>query len=129
MAVAGSLRDTGAMLTRLVPTVFYADAAVGIDLFVDGLGMEVVHQDGGLTVVEREGAKLNIVENAQAAAHAERPEYGLETDDIEAVFADVSVRRPDLLHPNLPRVTLRPWGAREFALLDATTVCVVVRQW
>ena len=40
-----------------------------------------------------------------------------------------AARRPDLLHPNLPTVRLRPWGAREFALLDSTTVCVVVRQW
>ncbi|WP_377640314.1 hypothetical protein [Oryzobacter terrae] len=116
------------MQLRLVPTVFYADASVGVDLFVDGLRMEVVHQDGDLTVVEREGAKLNIVENAEWAAK-DRPEYGLETDDIEGLFADVSARRPDLLHPNLPRITPRPWGAREFSLLDSTTVCVVVRQW
>ncbi|WP_392543218.1 DinB family protein [Oryzobacter telluris] len=117
------------MLTRIVPTAFYADLSVGLDLFVDGLRMEVVHRDGDLAVVERHGAKLNLVHNAEAAAHAERPEYGLETDDIESVFADVSARRPDLLHPNLSRITLRPWGAREFALLDSTTVCVVVRQW
>lgn len=117
------------MLTRFVATVFYADLTVGLDLFADGLAMSTVHRDGDLVVLERDGAKIQLVENAEAARHSERPELGLETDDVDAVFADVSARRPDLLHPNLPRPTLRPWGAREFALLDATTVCVVVRQW
>lgn len=117
------------MLTRLVPTVFYADVAVGLDLFVDGLGMTVVHHDGDLHVLERDGVKVQLSQDAHAARHSERPELGLETDDIEAVFADVSTRRPDLLHPNLPAPRSRPWGATEFALLDATTVCVVVRQW
>lgn len=117
------------MLTRFVATVFYADLRVGLDLFADGLAMTTVHRDGGLVVLERDGAKIQLVENSEAAAHSERPELGLETDDLDAVLSDVSSRRPDLLHPTLPRPTLRPWGAREFALLDATTVCVVVRQW
>lgn len=26
-------------------------------------------------------------------------------------------------------VTLRPWGAREFAVRDSTDVCVIFRQW
>ncbi len=117
------------MLTRFVATVFYADLAVGLDLFADGLGMEVVHRDGDLAVLERDGAKIQLVQNAEAAAHSERPELGLETDDVDSVFADVAARRPDLLHPNLPTVRLRPWGAREFAMLDSTTTCVVVRQW
>lgn len=117
------------MLTRFVPTVFYDDVSVGVDLFRDGLRMTVVHRDGGFVVLERDGAKIQISQNAHAAAHSERPELGLETDDVDAVFSDVSARRPDLLHPNLPTVRMRPWGAREFALLDATTVCVVVRQW
>jgi hypothetical protein len=117
------------MLQRLVPTVFYADVAVGLDLFRDGLGMQVVHEDGGFFVLERDGAKVQLSENAEAAAHSERPELGLETDDIDAFHAEVSGRRPDLLHPNLPTIRLRPWGAREFAVLDRTTVCVVVREW
>lgn len=122
-------RHTGPMLQRLVMTVFYADVSVGLDLFGGGLGMSVVHHDGDLHVLERDGAKVQLCENAGAAAHAERPEIGLETDDIDALFAEVSARRPDLLHPNLPTVRLRPWGAREFALLDSTTVCVVAREW
>ena len=123
---------TDEVLQRFVATVFYADVAVGLDLFVDGLGMTVVHRDGGFVVLARDGAKIQLAEDAEAAAHAERPELGLEVADVhalEALHADVAARRPDLLHPNLREPTDRPWGAREFALLDATTVCVVVRAW
>jgi hypothetical protein len=46
------------------------------------------------------------------------PELRLETEDIEAVFATISTFHPHLLHPNLNKVTLRPWGAKEFAIAD-----------
>lgn len=120
--------DAGRMLTVLIPKVFYSDLAVGLDLFVDGVGMRVLHDDNGFVVAERDRVKIYLVENAEYAAK-DRPELSIETDDIEAVYADISSRRPDLLHPNLSRVTRQPWGPREFALLDSTTVCVVFRDW
>ncbi len=116
------------MFTALIPKVFYADVSVGIDLFVDGIGMSVLHRDDDLIVLARDNAKLYLVQDAEYAAK-DRPELANETDDIDAVYADVAGRRPDLLHPNLPEITSQPWGCREFALLDATTVCVVFRQW
>ena len=116
------------MLTALIPTVFYADVSVGLDLFVDGIGMQVLHSDDGFHVLARDQAKLFLQQDAEYAAK-DRPELSIETDDIEAVHADIAARRPDLLHPNLPAVTRREWGPREFALLDSTTVCVVFRDW
>lgn len=115
-------------LLNVVPTIFYADVEIGIDLFVGGIGMELLHRDDDLVVLQRDGAKLNLVQDAEYAAK-DRPQLSIETDDIDAVHADLSARRPDLLHPNLPHVRLREWGAREFAVLDSTTVCVVFREW
>ena len=112
----------------LIPKIFYADKKVGLDLFVDGLGFRVGHQDARLAVIEREGAKAYIVEDAVFAAK-DRPELAIETDHLEEIYADIAQRRPDLLHPNSPRPTKRPWGSTEFALLDSTSVCVVFRQW
>lgn len=116
------------MLTVLIPKVFYSDIAVGLDLFADGIGMDVLYRDDDLVVLSKDRAKIHLVEDAEYAAK-DRPELSIETDDIDAVYADISARRPDLLHPNLTRVTRREWGAREFALLDSTTVCVVFRDW
>ena len=116
------------MFTALVPTVFYADLDVGLDLFVGGVGMALLHRDDDLAVLARDHAKINLVQDAASAA-LDRPELAIETDEIDAVYRDVHERRPDLLHPNLRAVRRQPWGPREFALLDATTVCVIFRDW
>jgi hypothetical protein len=116
------------MMIRLVPKIFFTSMSEGLDLFADGLGFKVLHQDGSLAVVERDGAKAYVVQSPEYAAK-DRPEIAIETDDIDEIYHDVSARRPDLLHPSLPRVTQRPWGALEFSMLDKTGVCVVFRQW
>ncbi|MGY4515969.1 hypothetical protein [Lysobacter sp. HA18] len=112
----------------LVPKVFFDTLDEGLDLFVDALGFELKYRDDDLAVVERHGAKAYVVASAEYAAK-DRPELTIETDDIDALHADIAARRADLLHPNLPDVMLRPWGAREFALLDPTGVCIVFRQF
>ena len=116
------------MMTRLVPKVFFNRMREGLDLFVDGLGFEVLHQDASLAVVARDGAKAYVVESPEYAAK-DRPEIAIETDTIDALYEEISSKRPDLLHPNSNRVAKKPWGAREFAVLDPTRVCVVFRQW
>ncbi len=116
------------MLLRLIPKVFYADIEVGLDFFVRCLGFQVLHQDDTITVLGRDGAKLYLMQNAELAA-LDRPELAIETDDIAAIHAEIAARAPAVLHPNLPTVQRRPWGAQEFAVLDPTTVCVVFRQW
>ena len=116
------------MLTALIPKVFYEDVAVGVDLFVDGIGMEVLFRDDDLVVVGRDGLKVYLIEDAAAAA-SDRPELAIEVDSIDDEFRAIAGRRPDLLHPNLKEIKRQPWGPREFALLDSTTVCVVFRDW
>ncbi len=116
------------MLIRVVPKVFYARVAVGVDLLVACLGFREAYRDDALVVVERDGVKVMLVEDATFAAK-DRPELSIESDAIEALHDEVVARRPDVLHPNLAVVTSRAWGAREFAVLDETGVCVVVRQW
>lgn len=116
------------MLLRLIPQIFYADVSIGLDLFIDGLGFALGHRDAHLAAVSREGCKAHLVEDAEFAAK-DRPELVIETDAIDPIHADISARRPELLHPNASRVALRPWGAREFALRDGSGVCVIFREW
>jgi hypothetical protein len=116
------------MLLRLIPKVFYADITVGLDLFVRCLGFEILHQDDSISVLGRDGAKVYLMQNAELAA-LDRPELAIETDDIAAIYNEVKARAPEILHPNMPAIKRRPWGAQEFAVLDSTTVCVVFRQW
>lgn len=116
------------MFKNLVPKIFYDRMEQGLSLFVDGLGFKLMHQDATLAVVVRDGAKAYIVQSPEYAAK-DRPELTVDTDDVDAIYREISKRAPHLLHPNGRTVTLKPWGAREFAVLDSTTVCVIFRQW
>jgi len=116
------------MFKNLIPKIFYDHLQDGLEFFVDGLGFEVLHQDANLAVIARDGAKAYIVQSPEFAAR-DRPELGIETDHIESIYAEVSKRCPELLHPNSSTVALKPWGAREFAMLDKTGICVVFREW
>lgn len=116
------------MLLRLIPKVFYADIRVGLDLFVRCLGFSVHYQDDTISVLGRDGAKVYLMEDAGLAA-LDRPELAIETDDIVSIYEEIKARSPEVLHPNSRTVQMKPWGAREFAVLDSTTVCVVFRQW
>jgi hypothetical protein len=116
------------VFNNLIPKIFYDRLDDGLRFFVDGLGFEVTYRDPQMAVIVRDGAKAYLVENAEYAAK-DRPELAIETDDIEAVHREITTRAPGILHPNSPMVAHRPWGSREFATLDPTTVCVVFRQW
>lgn len=116
------------MLQKLIPKIFYEHLDEGFDFFVDGLGFQVLHQDQGMVVVERDGAKACLVE-AAGQATANRPEFAIETDTIGVLHVEIRSRRPDLLHPDSATVTKKPWGALEFTVRDATDVRVVFRQW
>ena len=116
------------MLIRLIPKVFYADIKVGLDLFVRCLGFELLYQDESISVLGKDGAKVYLMENAELAA-LDRPELAIETDNITEIFDEISARAPEVLHPNSKTVQLKPWGAKEFAVLDLSAVCVVFRQW
>ena len=116
------------MITRLIPKIFFDKLSDGLDLFVNCMGFKVLHNDGELAVVERDGAKAYVVESPEYAA-LDRPEIALETDNINELYDEISRAHPEMLHPNSRRVVKKPWGAMEFALLDKTGVCVIFRQW
>ncbi len=116
------------MFNNLIPKIFYARLQDGLEFFVDGLGFAILYQDARMAVVARDGAKAYIVESPESAA-LDRPELGIDTDNIDAIYAEMCARSRHLLHPNSNSVSRKPWGSKEFAMLDKTTVCVVFREW
>src|SRR5260370_7257681 len=105
------------MMIRVVPKIFFNRMDEGLDLFVNCLGFKILHQDNSLAVVGKDGAKAYIVESPEYAAK-DRPEIAIETDDIDDIYRDISAKRPDVIHPNLPPVPNHPSGAFECSLLD-----------
>ena len=117
--------------TKLVPNIFYTDIRSGIKTFVDCLEFKIGHDERNshspFCVVEKDGLRVNLFENKQLAEE-HNPEIRLETLNIEEVYNKVKSTHPEVLHPNLSQITLRPWGAREFAIVDGQ-IGIVVQQW
>jgi hypothetical protein len=117
--------------TKLVPSVFYAELSKGLELFVDCLQFEVKHKDTTAAqpycVLSKDGIGLMIFQD-EKLAEEHHPELRLVTDNIEEVYARVLESYPHLLHPNLPKVTVRPWGAKEFAIMD-NQLGIRFQQW
>lgn len=118
--------------TKLVPNVFYTDISVGLRLFVECLEFSIAHDelnsDNPFCAIEKDGLGMLLFQNAEYA-EKDRPEFRLVTSDIEEVYKKVSSRYAEFLHPNLRQISLRPWGAKEFALRDESNVCIIIQQW
>jgi len=78
-------------------------------------------------VIEKDGLRINLFENEELAKE-HNPEFRLVTTNIEEVYEKVTSSHPEFLHPNLRKITLRPWGAKEFALIDKQ-LGVIIQQW
>lgn len=116
---------------KLVPNVFYVTINDGLKFFVDCLGFTIEHDElksnHPFCVLEKDGLRINLFENAELAKE-HSPEFRLVTKNIEEVYAQVSKSHPEFLHPNLKVITLRPWGAREFAVMDKQ-LGIVIQEW
>ncbi|WPP52774.1 VOC family protein [Catalinimonas niigatensis] len=117
--------------TKLVPNVFYADIRDGLSLFVDclqfSIGHDERHAEHPFCVLEKNELHINLFQDP-ALAKEHQPEFRLVTNDIEEVYQTIASSHTEFLHPNLSTITLRPWGAKEFALRDKQ-VCIVIQQW
>ncbi|MGH2647644.1 MAG: hypothetical protein ACRDE8_08760, partial [Ginsengibacter sp.] len=108
------------------------DIKVGLNLFVECLEFNIGFTDldapQPCCVVQKDTLAIFLFQNKEYA-DKDRPEIRLHTDNIEEVYSKIVTNNPELLHPNLNAITLRPWGAREFALADPSNVCVIIQQW
>ena len=116
---------------RLVPSFFYQDLLKGLELFEDCLGFTLEHQDLTASqpycVLSKGDLTLMIFQDV-VQAKSFHPELRMVTDDIDEVYSKVVSSHPHLLHPNLDKVTLRHWGALEFALMDEQ-MGIRIQQW
>jgi hypothetical protein len=106
---------------KLVPSVFYTDISDEQKLFVDCLQFSIKHIELSIAnpycVLEKDEIKIMVFQNEQLAKE-HYPELRIETNNIDEVYEKLSASHPHLLHPNLNKVTLRPWGAKEFEIVD-----------
>lgn len=116
---------------KLIPNLYYLNIKDGLKMFVDCLGFTIGHNEINsaqpFCVLNKHGLAFMLFEHEKLAKE-HNPEFRFVTLNIEEVYEKVAGAFPEFLHPNLKSVTLRPWGAREFALRD-DQVCIIIQQW
>lgn len=116
---------------KLVPNVFYTDISDGLKFFVDCLNFTIGHSEiksaNPFCVLEKDGLRINLFQNT-GLAKEHYPEFRLVTKNIQEVYEKIAASHPEFLHPNLSVITLRPWGAKEFAIKD-NQVGIVIQEW
>jgi hypothetical protein len=117
--------------SKLVPSVFYTHLSDGLAMFVDCLQFSIQHKDVHTSqpycVLHKDGISIMLFQDEQLAKE-HNPELRIVTNNIEEVYIQVSTSHPHLLHPNLNKITLRPWGAKEFAIAD-NQLGIRFQQW
>ena len=116
---------------KLVPSLFYTNLKDSLTLIVDCLEFKITHSEfesaSPYYVAEKDGLGILVFQDEEYA-EKHKPEYRIATKNIEEVHNKIKSTHPKLLHPNLDKIILRPWGAKEFAILDGQ-VGIIFQQW
>jgi hypothetical protein len=114
-------------LLKIIPKIIYKDVQIGVNLFT-ALGFETKYSEDGFYIMAHDGVTIQLVASEEGFHVHDRPEMRIDTDDIEGFYAEVSAKHPEILHPNLKAVKNQPWGLKEFAVHDETSVCIIIQQ-
>ena len=117
--------------TKLVPNIFYENINDSLKLFIDCLEFVIEHDElnteNPFCVIEKNGLRINLFQNKELAKE-HNPEFRLVTNNIDEAYTKIASSHPEFLHPNLDKITVRPWGAREIALMDKQ-LGIIIQQW
>lgn len=122
----------GPAFRSAVPALPASDVRRAVDFYVDALGFrEVSQDDDGLGILARDGVRLHVWLADGSALGAETYLAGsascrIETTQIETLHEHCA--ELGVVHPNAP-LQDRPWGAREFAVLDPDGNLITFFEW
>jgi len=106
------------MLTAIIPKLPMRDKATTRTYYVDQLGFTVFGTEDheGYLMLERDGLQLHFFAHKDLDPKANYGQVYLRTDAIEELYRSL-VDRGVAIHPH-GALQFKPWGQKEFALLD-----------
>jgi catechol 2,3-dioxygenase-like lactoylglutathione lyase family enzyme len=107
----------------IAPLVPAADVEQGIRFYRDNLGFMLLYRDAEparLAVIERDGVQINLFDS-QDQHLADWTSLRIKVDGIDELYAQCEAH--GIVHPN-GRLSPRPWGVREFSIVDLSGVCI-----
>ena len=106
------------MLTSIHPKLPMRDKAITIDYYLNQLGFQVVGSADfeGYLMVEKDHIQIHFFEFKGLDPKENYGQVYIRTDDIDAVY-QAFLERKVRIHPAGP-LEEKPWGQKEFSLLD-----------
>ena len=106
------------MLTAVNPKLPMRDKAVTKDYYVNKLGFQIFGDNdfAGYLMVYKDDIQIHFFEFKDLDPITNYGQVYIRTNDIDSVYQSL-LDMEISIHPNGP-LTTKPWGQREFALLD-----------
>ena len=111
----------------IAPLVPAADVEQGIRFYRDKLGFTLLYRDAEpakLAVIARDGVEMNLFDS-QDKHLADWTSLRIKVDQIDELYAQCEAH--GIVHPN-GKLSARPWGVREFSVIDLSGVCLAFYQ-
>ncbi len=105
------------MITSVVPKLPFTDKQLTMDFYVRQLGFELVSDYGDYFIVRLEGAELHFFSYPELIPGKSDFMIYLRVDkNLEALYEKCKKNDPPF--ERLGRLELKPWGQKEFPLID-----------
>jgi uncharacterized glyoxalase superfamily protein PhnB len=116
-----------AHLLNVIPLIPARDVEEAIAFYRDRIGFQLVFRDAEpprYAGIRRDAVTLHLYMSEDRYL-AENASLRIAVDDLDDVYAQCQAA--DCVHPN-GALALKPWGSREFSVLDPSGVCIAFLQ-
>ena len=100
------------MLRKVMPELPLSNVAAGVVHYCDVLGFEVNYSQHDIGVMDRDGMRVLLI--ARSSRHIGIGSCAFYVTDADALYAELVTRGANVQGPPVSK----PWGLREFAVLD-----------
>ncbi|MCB0619176.1 MAG: VOC family protein [Saprospiraceae bacterium] len=104
------------MLTDISPKLPMRDKALTRDFYLRKLGFELLGEYADYLIVRKDQVEIHFFEFKELDPKENYGQVYIRTDDIDRLYQAL-LDNNTRIHPNGP-LQNKPWGQREFALLD-----------
>lgn len=106
------------MLTAIHPKLPMRDKSVTKDYYVNKLGFQIFGDNDyeGYLMIYKDAIQIHFFEFKDLDPATNYGQVYIRTNDIETLY-QILLETKITIHPNGP-LAIKPWGQREFALLD-----------
>ncbi|MCA8937454.1 MAG: VOC family protein [Planctomycetes bacterium] len=117
-----------AALVKGIPVLPVEDMSATLSFYKDKLGFSEQFRDNndapGYVGLKRDDVELHLtnVGNGLARTVAEQTMVRFEVKDVDALYGEYE-KHDGVIHPN-GKLNSKPWGTREFGVLDPSGVCL-----